>query len=52
MVHESECAGLRVCPVQVWEEARALCVPCWVVFLGRVLVYTGEVCRQDSEYTG
>ena len=28
-----------------------LCVPCWVVFLGRVLVYTGEVCRQDSEYT-
>ena len=29
-----------------------LCVPCWVVFLGRLLVYTGAVCRQDSEYTG
>ena len=28
-----------------------MCVPCWVAFLGRVLVYTGEVCRQDSEYT-
>ena len=28
------------------------CVPCWVVFLGRLLVYTGEVCRQDSAYTG
>lgn len=29
-----------------------LCVPPWMVYVHRVSVYTGEVCRQESEYTG
>lgn len=33
-------------------ETGVLCVPRWMVSVCRALVYTGEVCRQESEHTG
>lgn len=49
VVHWSgECARLRVGRC---ENTGVLCVPHWMVYVCRVLVSTGEVCRQESEHT-